>query len=187
MNNIMWKKIANYPNYEISNAGEVRNTKTKKILKYCLRRGYPCITLCQQGIASKFNIHRLVAQHFIANPHNKPQVNHINGDKLTNTAINLEWVTCSENLKHAYSTGLKEPYKPIGSNKGTSSKYMYVTHSVTEREDKYIAKVTSKTLTKSKSFSTKKYRENAELLAAEAANLIISTYPEFSGYPVNVL
>lgn len=51
-------------------------------------------------------LHRMLAVHFIPNPKNKPQVNHIDGDKLNNSLENLEWVTKSENMRHAFDTGL---------------------------------------------------------------------------------
>ena len=54
-------------------------------------------------------MHRLVAEAFCDNPHSKPHVNHIDGNKVNNTASNLEWVTQSENMVHAVVTGLHKP------------------------------------------------------------------------------
>lgn len=68
--------------------------------------GYLGVVLCKNGKTKLIAVHRLVAMHFIPNPENKPQVNHKNGVKNDNAAENLEWVTQSENMKHAVKTGL---------------------------------------------------------------------------------
>lgn len=70
-------------------------------------RGYLCIGLRSGGKRKTFRLHRLIAEAFIPNPDGKPQVNHINGNKLDNSASNLEWSTASDNLQHAYDCGLK--------------------------------------------------------------------------------
>lgn len=104
----MWKKIKNC-NYEISSDGRVRNHKTKKELKLGKdSRGYYRVSFSfgSRGNQKTMFIHRLVAENFIKNTHNKKQVNHIDGDKLNNNCSNLEWVTSKENINHAISIGL---------------------------------------------------------------------------------
>lgn len=97
----VWKKIEGYPLYSVSNFGQIRNDKTNKILKggpdtY----GYPIVILCNNGQKRTRTVHRIVAEAFIPNPQNKPQVNHIDGDKKNNCISNLEWVTNQENSDH---------------------------------------------------------------------------------------
>lgn len=94
-------------NYEISNRGNIRNKNTKHILaQYITRNGY-CHVAIRDGKKWKgIYIHRAVAETFIPNTDNKPQVNHIDGDKTNNNVSNLEWVTHSENMCHALSMGL---------------------------------------------------------------------------------
>ncbi|HFO0796421.1 TPA: NUMOD4 motif-containing HNH endonuclease [Enterobacter roggenkampii] len=70
-------------------------------------KGYLRVTLLSDGIQKTFSVHRLVAQLFIPNPNGKNEVNHINGDKTDNHVDNLEWCSASENIRHAYRTGLK--------------------------------------------------------------------------------
>jgi hypothetical protein len=93
----MWKTITTHPNYEVSDAGEVRNSKTGKTLKQILgSRGYLQVTLCPGH--NFYTIHRLVAMYHIENPENKPQVDHIDRNKTNNSIENLRWVTHSENV-----------------------------------------------------------------------------------------
>lgn len=103
----IWKKIDSYRNYEISNLGRVRNTDTGKIKTVLINtRSYPYVSLWCKQVGKNKMIHRLIAEAFIPNPENKPQVNHKNGNKFDYRIENLEWVTISENAIHAFATGL---------------------------------------------------------------------------------
>lgn len=96
-----WIQVRGYPLYSISNLGRLKNNKTQKILKGGLDSyGYKQTILCNNGKRKNFTIHKLVATAFIPNTENKPQVNHINGIKTDNRAVNLEWVTNQENQDH---------------------------------------------------------------------------------------
>ena len=68
--------------------------------------GYLYSTISHKGVVYALRIHRMVAEAFIDNPMNLPQVNHKDGNKLHNEEWNLEWLTASENTKHAYDAGL---------------------------------------------------------------------------------
>ena len=97
----IWKTISDLPRYEISNLGKLRNKNTGKILKtHISKLGYEELTITCDKEQYFRSIHRLVAKAFIENPENKPEVNHINENKLNNTAENLEWVTRKENINH---------------------------------------------------------------------------------------
>lgn len=101
----IWKPIKNY-NYEVSNLGNVRNIKTKRVLKpEYSNKGYACVQLIKNHKIKKFRIHRLVAKLFIPNPDNLPEVNHKDEDKSNNCVENLEWCNKSYNVnysKHKY-------------------------------------------------------------------------------------
>ena len=106
----MWKICVECENYEVSINGEVRRKETGKILKPKVdKRGYleVGLSLGARGKRKMALIHRLVAQAFVPNPYNKPEVNHIDGNKQNNKCTNLEWVTTKENQNHARKTGLK--------------------------------------------------------------------------------
>jgi hypothetical protein len=80
--------------------------------------------LFKNGIRHNFQIHRLVAATYIDNPLNKPQVNHIDGNKSNNHVSNLEWVTQSENIRHAINTGLKSTFVHENARISCSKKLM---------------------------------------------------------------
>lgn len=100
-----WRPIAGFEGrYEVSNLGNIRNSMTGRTLKpKRAGKGYRCVAL---GYGNYRYVHRLVAAAFIPNPNGKPQVNHKDGNKARNDVRNLEWATRSENLRHAYQTGL---------------------------------------------------------------------------------
>ena len=104
-----WLDIPNYEGYQVSNHGRVRNKKTGKILKpYKTNRGYHTVGFWLDGKKKRLSVHRLVAQAFLPNPQKLPEVNHINGCKTDNHLCNLEWVSCSANIAHAYQNGLRQ-------------------------------------------------------------------------------
>lgn len=102
-----WKLIEEAPMYEISEYGDIHNTFTGAPIKQSQNQGYMCVSLQINGKAHRRRVHRLVALAFIPNPDGKSEVNHIDGNKTNNHVSNLEWCTPSENLIHAYKTGLR--------------------------------------------------------------------------------
>lgn len=105
----MIKVIQDFPNYTISSDGVVTNTKTGKIKTPSKgKNGYYTLYLYRDGACKREYLHRLLCKYFKPNPSNKRTVNHIDGNKLNNDLLNLEWATDSENIKHAYDTGLNK-------------------------------------------------------------------------------
>lgn len=108
----IWKDVVGFEGlYKVSNLGNVRSvarlgTNGVVLKKRYFATGYEKTTLYKNCKQTTFVTHRIVAEAFIPNPNNLPQINHIDGNKLNNRVDNLEWVTCSDNVKHAYRTGL---------------------------------------------------------------------------------
>ena len=102
-----FKKVA--PDYEIGTQGTARSLKFGKVKVLSPspnKNGYLRVCLRIDGKQTVRQIHRLVAEAFIPNPLNLPEVNHINGGKTDNRVENLEWMTKADNLRHAHATGL---------------------------------------------------------------------------------
>lgn len=103
MNEVL-KQIKDYPDYAISNLGNVYSYKNGKVVKLSPRSvgwGYLQVSLCKNGEIKQCLIHRLVAEAFIPNPLGLPEVNHIDENKLNNRAENLEW--CDRQYNNEYS------------------------------------------------------------------------------------
>jgi len=102
-----WRTVKDFPNYQVSSLGRVRNIKFNKEMKLQSHRsGYLRVALCLDGKMYFKSVHRLVAKEFIINLDNKPEVDHIDRNKINNCVSNLRWVTSQENSLN----------KPLGSS-----------------------------------------------------------------------
>lgn len=117
----VWIDIEGGPGYQISNYGRVKSVERiikrgtnflpirGRILKPWKRsKDYLSVGFQVDGKRKVVLVHRLVANAFIPNRESGMEINHLDGDKTNNTVENLEWVTTSENVLHAYATGLKK-------------------------------------------------------------------------------
>lgn len=98
--------IKGYEEYLISKEGKVYSPKTNKLLGMRDRGGYLAFTVCVNNKRKDLFLHRALAVTFIPNPENLPFINHKDGNKHNNVLDNLEWCTGSQNVQHAYDTGL---------------------------------------------------------------------------------
>ena len=110
-----WREYPNYGggDYRISTFGRIKSLKNGhvKILKPWLRGEYMQIEFCQDGVQKTFQVNRLVAETFIPNSDNLPEVNHISANKLDNSVGNLEWVDHAQNMQHAANMGLTKSFQ----------------------------------------------------------------------------
>ena len=105
----LWKEWPQDPRIKVSNKGNVVSCKRGAPYPLKMRHNNSGYQMVHVAHASSQLVHRMVAETWIPNPNHGKQVNHINGDKDDNRVENLEWVTPSQNLCHAFRTGLKKP------------------------------------------------------------------------------
>ena len=110
-----WLPVPGCPDYFVSDLGRVKSEKripTAYLSPYDNGEGYRKFDTRTDGTRKTHAVHRLVAQLFVPNFEQLPEVNHLDGDKDNNSWTNLEWVTQQENIDHAWATGLAS--KPAG-------------------------------------------------------------------------
>ena len=135
-NNERWSDIEGCKGvYIISNLGNIKRKQSVfNKNQYLSNTGYKFTTLKIKGKTRSLFIHRLVAKAFIANPENKPQVNHIDGNKTNNHYKNLEWCTRLENIHHGINTGLTKGKTAISSKCVLNVRRLYKTGDYTYRD-----------------------------------------------------
>ena len=145
----IWMPISKYEGlYQVSNLGRIKslysrtnNLKKGNIIKQRKNiNGYLTVGLTKNNKQKTLRVHRLVAKEFCSNPKNKPCVNHIDGKKENNNYLNLEWVTYSENHKHAYKNNLMNRKGEFHNNsKLTNEDVIYIRKS--KKTSKEISKI----------------------------------------------
>lgn len=105
-----WKDVAGYEGrYQVSDLGNVRNAKGRTLKPQLINSGYLVVHLMLAGDRKIGLVHRLVAAAFLPQDETRTHVNHKDSDKKNNARTNLEWVTRSENVRHAYQNGHSGP------------------------------------------------------------------------------
>ncbi len=129
-----WKQITGYENYEVSSWGQVRNVKTKRVLKLIVQEsGYCYASLYERGLYRKVRVHKLVATAFLENPSGFPVVSHLNNCKTDNKVENLKWVTHSENVRAAIADDLCKKRKPLNQKEVEAIRKAYEASSLSQR------------------------------------------------------
>lgn len=156
-----WKNVVGLENYyQVSSLGRIYSKVKSKIITQRIRLGYYSVGLYDPRIKKQntHRVHRLVAFAFLSNALNKPQVNHIDGNKFNNTVINLEWVTGLENIRHAHKFIIKHSK----GSKNAASK-------LTETKVKKIGRLLNKGISCNK--IAKQYQVSFSLIAGIKRNI----------------
>lgn len=116
-----WRNIEGFPDYRVSSEGEIKSCKNNRHGTtdeyHAIRQrvntntGYKQAILVNKNGPKTLNVHRVVAQAFIANDRGCRDVNHIDGNKMNNRADNLEWCSHKDNIRHAMDNGLMQPHR----------------------------------------------------------------------------
>ena len=102
-NELEWREVKEYSNYEVNQFGEIRHKTRRKVLKPRSNNGgYQYVNFKINGKNTNFAVHRIVANAFIPNPKGYTEINHKDYDRTNNCVDNLEWVDSSQNKQHAY-------------------------------------------------------------------------------------
>lgn len=126
-----WRDVPNFEGYQVSSLGRVRGidrlkqgrsglrlTRGQEMKQMLNKKGYPEVRLRKNGTHTRL-VHKLVSSAFLVKSEGQTQINHISGIKTDNSVINLEWVTNSENQKHAYKLGLQPSRAGEGNSRAT--------------------------------------------------------------------
>jgi hypothetical protein len=181
-----WSIISEYPNYEVSNIGNIRNKNTKKILKQTINNGYFRVCVRKNNKSITCLVHRLVASAFLETNIKKNIINHIDGNKLNNFASNLEWVTQKENINHAILNNLIKINTVSIIQLDMNEKEIKIFNSIKEIEESYdfdrsfIIRVCKKQAKSAYGYKWK-YLENKEIIN----NFDGKNIAEFSNYLIN--
>lgn len=132
------KDIKKFKDYTIDTEGNIYSKKKHKYLKQTINKyGYCKVTLQKDKYKKMYSVHRLVAEAFIPNPNNLPQVNHKDGNKQNNRMENLEWCTAKHNMNEAVKIGLFDNCKKIQKENAVKSnlnKYHVLANEVTKKK-----------------------------------------------------
>lgn len=129
--------------YQISTYGRLKSLKHKKpiiIKPFLSQKGYLRVSLSKDNKPHQYFVHDLVAKAFVANPENKPEVNHEDGYKFNNYFENLTWVTPKENIAHAVRTGLQKTGENRANSKLTNAQVMHIRKIYKPRDKEFGAK-----------------------------------------------